>query len=349
MTKIIKGILSLAVAAVIITPASVFAIDDENEGEGELNESVYTITYDFNGGATFEGKTTHTKRSVGVAPDLNYGSLVTCFDYVADLDECHSLDVLKGKELDHVTVNGEEHYLAPGDGYMLDSDTTIVYYWNDLEMDSYTVTDANGNSITFDEAEGHEYILEVNSFSFSMTDEELAAFDPPISREEYEAGKSAITDAVKDQGPVIAYFEIEVYEIPVCGEEGQPCMCEVEEVEVPCHDDVHQGPFEIKIKYTDNMAGFDAYKFVNVDMANDGLVTVGDVVELTLVDGYLVGTIPHLSGYALIGSDEPNAPNTGAFTSLREIISEDSILTIVLATAFISAGAFLIIHDLRRR
>ena len=332
-----KGILAVFLAIGLLVPTKAFAT--EGEGEGEYNEPVFTITYDFNGGATFEGETTHTRRSVAVAPDLNYGTLVSCFEYVADLDECHPLDILKGKDLDYVTVNGEEHYLAPGDGYMLDKDTTIVYYWNDLEMEEYTVTDADGNSIVFEEAEGHEYNLSVNSFSFSMTDEELASLDPPVSREEYEAGKSAISDAVKDQGPVIAYFEIEVYEIPICGEEGQPCMCEVEEGEVPCRDDVHQGPFEVKIKYTEDMAGFDAYKLVYVDMNDEGLVTVGDAIDLTLVDGYLVGSIPHLSGYALVGVDEPNAPNTGVSKSIASAVVSSpflSILGVILFASLIS-------------
>ena len=325
--------ISLAVFLIIglLTPTKTFATEDDDEGE--LNEPVFTITYDFNGGATFEGKTTYTERSVGVVPDLNYDNLVSCFEHNNELNECHPLDVIKGKDLDHVKVNGEDHYLAPGDSYVLDKDTTIIYYWNDLEMDNYTVTDGNGNSITFDEVIGHHYNLDINAFSFSMSDEELAALNPPVSREEYEAGKAIISDAVKDQGSVIAYFEIEVYEIPTCGEEGQPCMCDTEEGEVPCRDYVHQGPFEVKIKYTNDMAGFDTYKLVYVDMTDEGSVIVGDTIELTLVDGYLVGTIPHLSGYALVGVDEPNAPNTG--------ISE-SIANAVVSLPFISTlGAIL--------
>lgn len=337
-----KVILVVFLAIGFVVSTQVFATEGEGEGEGEGGEDVFTVTYDFNGGATFGGKSTYTKRSVAVAPDLNYENLVGCFEYVAASDECHGLDVLKGKDLDYVTVNDEDHYLAPGDGYMLNKDTTIVYHWKDLEMDDYTIHDENGNSISFEEVEGRDYHLEVKSFSFSMTDEELAALDPPVTREYYETAKGIISDALKDQGPVLVYFEIEVYEIPTCGEEGEPCMCMNDEnEEVPCHKDVHQGPFEIKIKYTDDMAGFEAYKLVFAEMDEEGNVTVGDAIDLELVDGYLVGTIPHLSSYALIGTDGPSAPDTGVSKAITNAVAGFPFLALLGVTALVGFIFFL--------
>ena len=77
-----------------------------------------------------------------------------------------------------------------------------------------------------------------------MTDEELAALE--IDKAEYEAGKAAITDAVKEYDPVVLYLEIEVYD----------------------EDDrlITEGPFDIKIKYTEDMAGYDSYKLVYVNL-----------------------------------------------------------------------------------
>ena len=325
--KKLQKIIPAVILALLLSfvPAKVLA-----EGEEGGEEPTFAVTYDFHGGATFNGKSTYSRRSVGVAPEISESNLISCFEYDAALDECHSITVKKGKELDHVTVNGEE--LQFGDFYMLDKDTTIVYYWNDLELDNYDISDDKGNSITFDEAEGHHYNLEVNFFSFSMTDEELASFDPPLSREEYEAGKSAITGAVADKGDVVAYFEIEVWENPTCG--NGPCMCTTDQGEVPCVDNVHEGPFEIKIKFTDDLAGFKAYKFVNVEIDENGNATVGETVELTLVDGYLVGTLPHLSGYALIGSNNVSAPDTGSFQSFTDAAAIFPFLSILGLAVF---------------
>ncbi|MBR5647880.1 hypothetical protein IKW73_03050, partial [Candidatus Saccharibacteria bacterium] len=104
--------------------------------------------------------------------------------------------------------------------------------------------------------------------------------------------------------------------------------------EVPCVDNVHEGPFEIKIKFTDDLAGFKAYKFVNVEIDENGNATVGETVELTLVDGYLVGTLPHLSGYALIGSNNVSAPDTGSFQSFTDAAAIFPFLSILGLAVF---------------
>ena len=296
--KIFSKILSLALVSALFLPlASVSA----KEWSDLYNEWTYTVTYDFNGGATFDGKGTLERSGLAsVAPALNEAYLLSCVDFVRideDNIECHPADVKKGKELAYVTVNGERHNLEEGDGYMLNDDTTIVYYWNDLELESYTAEDENGNdiSITFDEEDDHNFHFSANYYSFSMTDEELAAANIP--REVYEAGKAAVTGAVEDYGEVIYFYEFEVYD-----ENNRP---------------ITEGPFEIKIKYTDDMAGYDIYKLVYVDINDDGeAVEVGEPIVLTLKDGYLVGTVPHFSGYALVGADEEEtikAPNTGTF------------------------------------
>lgn len=275
--------------------------------ESEDEDPIFTLTFDFGDGALYDGQSIYTKRTAGFGPILNEPFLISCIDYSSELDECHSLDVKKGKELSYVTVNGERHEYNQDDGFILNQDTTIRYFWTDKELANYTIEDEQGNSISFSEEVDREFHLNINSFSFSMTDEELEVMG--VSREEYEEGKAAISAAVEEYGPVIAYFEIEVFEIPQCGD--GPCMCEVEDGEVPCENDVHEGPFEIKIKYTEDMGDFKTFKLINVNMDENG-ITTEESATLTLVDGYLVGTLEHLSGYALIGSNEtPGAPDTG--------------------------------------
>ncbi len=316
MKNIKRLVFGLTAATTVFLPARTFATGGVwNE---EYGEYTYTINYDFNGGATYNGQGTYSKSGlVAVAPNLSEGNLISCFEYDSAKDECHSLDVKKGKSLSYVTVNGERHDLGPDDGFMLNQDTDIVYYWNDEPLEDYALEDDNGNSISFNEEEGHNYNFNVNFFSFSMTDADLEKIG--LSREEYEAGKAVISNAIKEAGETVAYLEIEVYEV-------HPC----EDYTEGCYDFVHEGPFDVRIKFTDAMAGFNTYKLVYVNMAEDGTTTVEEGIELTLVDGYLVGTVPHLSGYALVGSNTPLAPNTGAANNTTEAISKLPLFSIIV-------------------
>ena len=314
MKKIFCGIISLTLIMPFLVSANVLA----DEPEDENNDRIYTITFDFNGGATFNDQDTLVIESARMAPFLNEAFLVSCIDYDHEADECHSLDIKKGKAINYVTVNDERHEYDVDDSFELDQDTTIKYFWTDVDLPSYTVESEGGDVITFEEEEGHTFHLNVNKFSFSMTDEQLEAME--ISREEYEAGKAIITESVENYGPTILYIEIEVYD-----EEDHP---------------ITQGPFEIKIKYTEDMAGYDSYKLVYVEMDEENNVTtIEESATLTLDETgeFLVGTLEHLSGYALVGvTNVPGVPDTGEFTantnatiSLFAIISA---LTLVGAT-----------------
>ena len=59
-------------------------------------------------------------------------------------------------------------------------------------------------------------------------------------------------------------------------------------------------------------------------------------------DGYLVGTLPHLSAYALVGSNEsPVVPNTGAFSKVmgaataHPMVLASSVLILIAIVAFV--------------
>ncbi len=318
----IKKIIVCAVAAVIfaLTPlVGTYA----KEWSDQYNEWTYSVTYDFNGGATYDGKGTLVLSGlVAVAPALNDAYLIRCIDSTINDEEveCHGADVKKGKELAYVTVNGERHDLGEGDGYMLNDDTTIVYYWNDTDLEPYAADDENGHdvSVAFDEEEDHVFRFFVNQYSFTMTDEQLE--EEGIPREEYEAGKAAIGAAVEKFGAIISYFEFEIYD-----EDDHP---------------ITEGPFEIKIKFTDDMTGYDTYQLVYVDMDDQGNVTVGDSITLTLKDGYLVGTVPHFSGYVLVGADEDTAksPDASVVSNNGFVTSTCLSFTSCVAIAVIACG-----------
>lgn len=295
MKKHLYYLIGLVMATALLVPASVFA-EDEPEPSGNPDQ-IYTLTFDFNGGATFDDRDTLVRESVGDAPILNEPFLVSCIDYDAEGDECHSLAIKKGKAIDYITVNDERYEFDAEESFMLDQDTVIKYYWIDVDLPEYTVESEGGDSVTFEEEGGHTFHLNVNKFSFSMTDEELEAME--LTREEYEAGKAIVTEAVEDYGPTILYIEIEIYD-----EEDHP---------------ITQGPFDIKIKYTEEMAGYDSYKLVYVEMDEDNNVVVveeGATLTLDETGEFLVGTLEHLSGYALVGvTNAPGAPDTGEFVN----------------------------------
>lgn len=318
MKKLSGVTLAIAFAASVFAPANAFATGEEGEDYGE---PTYTITYDFNGGATYDGKLTYEKKGlVSFAPDLSYNTLIDCFDYNSELDECHPLDIIRGKELNYVTVNDEVHDLHEGDGFFLQEDTTIKYFWTDLTLEDVNLSDDSGNEVTFEGIEGHEYHFEISRYSFNMTDEELEQAE--VSREEFEMKKAIIAEALGDQGDLITYFEIGVYELaPEC------------DLEEGCRNYIHEGPFDIKIKYTEDMGDFLQFKLVYLDITDEGIITVEDAINLELVDGYLVGTVPHLSGYAMVGSNNaPLAPNTGTVNNVTEAISKLPLFSAITLT-----------------
>ena len=152
-----------------------------------------------------------------------------------------------------------------------------------------------------------------------MTDEELVA--AKIPHEDYESGKATVIAAIDEYGSVISYFEFNLQ-----NENGQ---------------DIHNGPFEVKIKFTDNMKGYDFYKliFVEIDDTTDE-TTIEDAIELTVVDGYLVGTVPHFSGYALVGTMDAGAPYTGTSTTENNAVKLTFSTTTFIATILVLFFAF---------
>ncbi|MBR6505899.1 hypothetical protein IKT18_03670 [Candidatus Saccharibacteria bacterium] len=255
----------------------------------DQTESMYTLTFDFNGGATFNGKGTVSWEMAAVGMEISEPNMISCFEYDSENDECHAVEVLKGKALDYVTVNGETYRVEDSGEYYFNQNTTIKYYWTDVNLEEYEAHDEEGNSVTFEEEEGHEYTFEVIKYSFNMTDEELE--EKEIDLEEYEAGKAAVMALTNEYGEVVAFYEFDVYD-----ENGRY---------------IHQGPFEVSILFTEDMEGYELYQLVYINMDDEENMYTEEPIDLTLVDGYLVGVVPHFSGYALVGGDAPKAPDTG--------------------------------------
>ena len=166
-----------------------------------------------------------------------------------------------------------------------DSFSSYAIATKDGNTTKYTLDDADGNTVSFVKEPGHTYSLEITNYA-GLTDEQLEAASIP--KEYYNEMFEGITNATKDVGTLVGFYQIEVTD--------------------ENSNLVHNGPFKIKIKMTDDMKKYNTFKIMFVDTDNN-FVTESPIL-LTKEGDYLVGTIDHLSTYAVLGSNTGN-PQTG--------------------------------------
>jgi len=162
--------------------------------------------------------------------------------------------------------------------------TTIYAKWVD-DLIEYNVEDEGGNSISFENESGHHYSLTITDY-LSLSNAELEEAGVPF--ELYNTILNSVTESTKDYGTLLAFYNIEL----------------IDTDRVSPEDDglVHDGPFEIRIKLTDDMKKYNTFKMVYLD--DD--MNADEVITLSVDGDYLVGTIPHLSVYVLNGSVTTN-------------------------------------------
>ena len=192
-----------------------------------------------------------------------------------------------------VFINGEEVTDFENMGFGVD----VLYSIDSIEVneEEYNVvsyTDS-GDSISFKAPEGDVYSFDIHDIK-DLTDEEIQEivdlFDDPEMT--FEIVKDAFNKLAvvgkkdkKKKGTLLKLYEIYLYNN---GEE-------VHEV---------NGGFKLKIKVTDDMKGYNSFELVYID--EDG--NTETPIKLTKNGDYLEGEIPHLSTYALIGSNEGTTP-----------------------------------------
>lgn len=216
-----------------------------------------------------------------------------------------NVEVEHGKSLERPKIPTKEGFtfggwfIEPELNYSYDfegpveGDFTLYARWIDNDdLKDYTITNDDGNSISFTDEEGHNYKL--NMFDIlSLSKEEIMAMDPTITEESYEQMIDLLKDITKSNGELLKVYEIEVFEDNTVTND---------------ITSLHEGPFNVKIKLTDEMKKYDTFKLIY--LKND--FTLGEVVELTIEGDYAVGNVPHLSTYMLTGSitGTTNGPNT---------------------------------------
>ena len=189
------------------------------------------------------------------------------------------------------------------------NDNLILFAkWTD-KVQTYTVKDGNGNSLTFNEIKNRRYKLTLIDIT-KLNDKELEAIG--ATREQYNQVKDILTSATEQHGDLIAFYQIEIND----KDDGAS---------------ITEGPFKIKIKITDEMRKYNVFKLIYV---NDSFEPE-QVIELKVENGYLVGELPHLSGYTLnatYDSNLPDIPKTFDGINTWFIILTLSIISIGLTT-----------------
>ncbi len=150
-------------------------------------------------------------------------------------------------------------------------------------QETYTVKVENFELEFTDEA-GHTFKATIAEL-MDLTDEQLKLLE--LTREEYDKAVKEAKELVKKYGEIL-----EVYQIIIEDEAN--------------HE--HTSEVKIKIKMTDVMKKFNTFRLICLD--NEKL-TDNDIVELKVEGDYLVGTLKHLSAYALVAENVNNNPTTG--------------------------------------
>ena len=176
-----------------------------------------------------------------------------------------------------------EHTAITDDLWLYAKWDEIVEENNDV---SYTVPGEGGYEATFLEEPDHVFSLMVTDI-MQLTDEELAAFN--ITREAYNAVEEALADKVKNDGKLLAFYDITIED------ENEEPIGEKEVI--------------IKIPLTPEMKKYNTFKLIYVDIDNELNITVERKIALDVKGDYLVGKLPHLSNYVLVGS-VTNNPKT---------------------------------------
>lgn len=186
--------------------------------------------------------------------------------------------------------------------------TNYSIYLNEIENpletnNNETNTDNdNNNQTTTDNLAGHAYATDDNNFSISFLEEFGKEFtfkveslltkkeknkDNKDELETINADYDDMKNELSDNGTFI-----DLYSITVKYKSN--------------NEEKTDGTFTFRIKYTEEMKKYNTFELINI--VNNK--KTNDIVKMKVEGDYLVGELPHLSDYALVGRKTDN-PGTG--------------------------------------
>ena len=155
------------------------------------------------------------------------------------------------------------------------------------ETERYVLTSGDATFIFTDEA-NHDFEVTFMDV-LNLTDEQLELLG--ITKKEFVQILNTIKENTSKFGMLLSVYAIDIEDT----------------------NRTYTGKTEIKIKMTDEMKKFNSFKFVHLDEDNN--FKVGDIVDCKIEGDCIIGTLPHLSAYALVGSNVEITPSTENTTS----------------------------------
>ncbi len=212
----------------------------------------------------------------------------------------------------------------------VEKDIILYASWSDDDRNTnYTVSDDGGNTIQFKEVPDRKYNLTIKNF-IGATDEELA--EEGVTRELYNEVLSGLKEVTKDYGTLLMFYDIRVTD----KEDGH---------------EITDGPLTIKIKLTEEMKKYNS--FVLACVKDD--FSLEKPIELKIEGDYLVGTLPHLSNYVLVGDivSEANADvvdtDTTSNTEVSNPKTNDSIYSWIIVMLASIVGLAVLTLVIKRK
>lgn len=174
--------------------------------------------------------------------------------------------------------------------------------------------DLDNIKLEFTDEAGHEFTVAIIDI-FSLSKEELEKI---TTEEEYNKTMEELNKNFKDEGKILGIYVIEVED-----EDGNAKT---------------EGKFKIKIKITDEMKKYSSFKLINLNEEDN---TKGDKVDLKIDGDYLVGELPHLSVYVLVGEEKEEPKTETKNPGTADTIKTSFIVLTISAIGLIGTRKYL--------
>ena len=238
---------------------------------------------------------------------------------LAIVHEKHSGETITGYELIDAIYNRENNTISfKADSF---SNYAIVSKEAD-ETEKYILTSGDATFVFTDEANHNFDVTFMDVLKF--TDEQLESLG--ITKTDFVQILKIVKENTSKYGALLSVYAIEI------GDTNR----------------TYTGKTEVKIKMTDEMKKYNSFKLIYLDENNN--FKVEDIIDFKVEGDYIIGTLPHLSAYALVGSNVEISPSTDSTTNkTNNPKTGDNIKIWIGLMAFSMVGILFTIKSIKKK